>query len=396
VAGGVTVDLGNTGTLAIRGFYAHEDYNTDNVAVTSPTSSFVSNAHKTTSDDYGLSLVWSKAFDGPFARVTAGADYRYIDGQDDQDVFNVPGIVAANVVGGGKQGAFGIFGEATVKPTAATEILATLRYDDFRNTDGRIVVDGVPQTFADRAFDVWSGRLAARYQLNEPLALRASYYTGFRVPTLAELYRSFETPTFRALSNPELARERVNGGDIGMDFRSGRFTAQVTWFYNTLKDFVGSAEVGFINGKFTVQNANVARILSRGVEVGTSFALTPNWSAFLNYTYTDATVTEGPFTGNMNEGSPRNVLGAGVGYRDANWNVNLRGRWLSHSYQDISNTALQPRNTVFDFFGSYRVKRNLEVFVTATNLFDEEYIADGFGQTLGAPRQVSGGVRLYF
>jgi hypothetical protein len=44
----------------------------------------------------------------------------------------------------------------------------------------------------------------------------------------------------------------------------------------------------------------------------------------------------------------------------------------------------------------YLVKRDLEVFLAATNIFDELYISDGFGQTLGAPRQVSTGVRLSF
>jgi hypothetical protein len=28
------------------------------------------------------------------------------------------------------------------------------------------------------------------------------------------------------------------------------------------------------------------------------------------------------------------------------------------------------------------------------NVFDEEYIADGFGANLGAPAQVSGGIRV--
>ena len=396
VAGGVTLDLGNRTTLGIRGFYAHEDFRTQNVSVPDPTTSFVSNAHQTTSDDYGLSVVWSKGFDGVISRVTAGADYRYIDGQDNQDIYNVPGVLAANVLGGGKQGALGVFAEASVRPTVDTEILANLRYDDFRDTDGRIVTNGVAQTFPDRSFDVWSGRLAGRYQVIEPLALRASYYSGFRAPTLAERYRSFETPTFRGLSNPDLTRERVTGGDAGFDVHRGPFSAQFSWFYNVLKDFVASAEVGDVGGKFTVQNANIARILSRGVEAGVVHDLTKNWSVFLNYTYTNAKVTEGPFTGNMNEGSPENVFGAGVSYRDAAWNGALRARWLSHSYQDISNTALQPANTVVDFFGSYRVKRNVELFLVATNLFNEEYIGDGFGQTLGAPRQVSGGVRLFF
>jgi hypothetical protein len=42
------------------------------------------------------------------------------------------------------------------------------------------------------------------------------------------------------------------------------------------------------------------------------------------------------------------------------------------------------------------VHKNLELLFTAENLFDNEYIADGFGQTLGAPRQISVGIRFTF
>ena len=396
VAAGVTLDLGDRATLSIRGFYAHESFDTQNVSVPDSTTSFVSNAHRTTSSDYGASLVWSKGIGGFVSRITAGADYRYINGQDDQDIYNVPGVLAGTVLGGGRQGALGVFAEASLAPTANTEILASVRYDDFRESGGRIVVDGIAHAFPDRSFDVWSGRVAGAYQLNEPLALRASYYSGFRAPTLAERYRSFETPTFRGLSNPDLTRERVAGWDAGIDLRSGSFSAQISYFYSVLKDFVGSAEIGEIDDKFTVQNENIAKIRSRGVELSTNLQLAEKWSVFFNYTYTDAKVTDGPYTGNMSEGTPLNAFGTGVSYRDAAWNVVLKGRWLSHSYQDISNTALQPANTVFDLFASYRVNRTTELFLSATNLFDEAYVGDGFGQTLGAPRQVSGGIRIYF
>ena len=52
------------------------------------------------------------------------------------------------------------------------------------------------------------------------------------------------------------------------------------------------------------------------------------------------------------------------------------------------------KHFIFDFFASYRVHRNLDLFVVAENLFNSEYIADGFAQTLGAPRQVSVGIRF--
>jgi outer membrane receptor protein involved in Fe transport len=42
------------------------------------------------------------------------------------------------------------------------------------------------------------------------------------------------------------------------------------------------------------------------------------------------------------------------------------------------------------------VHRNVEIFVSGENIFDEEYISDGLGGELGAPRQFSGGLRVRF
>jgi outer membrane receptor protein involved in Fe transport len=92
---------------------------------------------------------------------------------------------------------------------------------------------------------------------------------------------------------------------------------------------------GFVGGKFTVRNTNIAKIRSRGVELIGALRFTEYLSLLGNYTYTDSEVVEGPFQGNQ------------------------------------------------------------LVFV-AENLFNRQYISNGFGQILGAPRRISGGIRITF
>jgi hypothetical protein len=147
-----------------------------------------------------------------------------------------------------------------------------------------------------------------------------------RAPTLAELYRSFETPTFRGLSNPELEEERLRGGDVGVDLRRGRVAAQLNGFYNRLENFVGSAEVGFIDGKFTVMATNVAEIRSRGVESMIAFRAWEHVTIDANYMFTDSEVVEGALTGNEVEGAPENVAALGATYSRARTTVTLKGR----------------------------------------------------------------------
>ncbi len=394
VAGALDIRLDAQSTLALRAFQAREDFDVDNVNVPDPATSFVSNRHHTQADDYGASLQWSRTYDGVLSGVVAGIDARRIDGRNDQDVFNAPGGTATRVLARGEQTSFGLFTEASLAPIEKAEVLLNLRWDRFRDADGRIVTGGVPQAFGNRAFDALSPRLAARYELAAPLALRGSYYQGFRAPTLAERYRSFETPTFRGLSNPDLERERLRGGDVGLDIRASQgVKAQISAFTNRLKNFVGSEEVGFTAGKFTVQAANVAQVRSRGIEFALDMQLTQALSAQLDHTYTDATVVRGPLRGNRVEGTPRHATGIVATYRGgAGGSAQFRGRRIGKTFQDITNEAPQDAHFVLDARAGYRVGR-LEWFASATNLLDKNYIADGFGQTLGEPRKVLLGLR---
>jgi iron complex outermembrane receptor protein len=269
--------------------------------------------------------------------------------------------------------------------------------DYFQDLDGKITTDGVTQNFGDRDFTYLSPRVAARYQITPPIAVRGAYYQGFRAPTLAERYRSFETPTFRGLSNPNLDEEQVWGGDAGIQYNLGRIWGQLNGFYNEVKDFVGSVEVESPDEKFTVQAANVAKTRAYGMELIANAQLTRELVFTLNYTLMEATVIEGPLTGNRVEGAPENVLGLSVTYTAPfGLTVSGRARYVGESFQDISNEAVQDAHWLFDILVSYQVFKHVQLFVGVTNLFDENYITDGFGQSLGAPRQVFGGIRARF
>jgi outer membrane receptor protein involved in Fe transport len=396
-AAGLDFDLTPSQQLSFRGFWADEAYRVRNVTIVSDEETFVANPHHTTSTDTGASGQWTMNGTGVLAALTGGVDFRRVDGVDDQLVINEPGGPATSIVGGGTQTSIGVFGQASVKPVERLEILAGLRFDHFDNSQGRIVVDGEADDFEDRTFDFASPRVAVRYALTDWVAIRGAGFRGFRAPTLAELYRGFESPTFRGLPNPFLREESVVGGDLGFDFQRGPFTAQVNGFYNHMDDFVGSAEVGFENGKFTVINANIPGTRSVGAELVASMRFSPQWTFTVNYAYTDSVVTEGDLAGNQMEGAPKNAV-SGV----LNWSpipailVAPGVRYVSSSYQDITNEALQDARTIVDLYASWQLERHVAIIFLAENMFDEQYIADGFSASLGAPRQVSGAVRVTF
>jgi len=396
LAGGVDIALGGAGSLALRAFYVREQFDIANVSVPDPQTSFVSNQHDIDSHDTGLSAAWTQTFRGVLRRLTAGADLRYIDGGDDQQVFNAPATpVASQIRGEGRQTSLGVFGEVSLAPVDAVEILAGLRVDSFKDHGGRIVTDGVAQQFADRTLHIASPRLAASWQFSEMALVRGSVYQGFRAPTLAERYRSFETPTFRGLSNPALDEERLTGGDIGVDARIGAVSLQVSAFHNRLKNFVGSVEDDSFTDKFTVRNANVAEVRSRGLELAGAVPLGSAVSLTGSYTYTDAAVVEGPLTGNKVEGTPRHAAQLALLARlGSGWTIYPRVRYVGETYQDITNEAKQDARTLLDLRLAYRVNQHIELSLIGENVLDEHYIADAFGGLRGSPRRFSLGLRL--
>ena len=200
VAGGVSLNLQQGGTLEARAMYSREHFDVRNVRIVDDATTFVANPHVTDADNLGLSAVWSQARTGPLAQLSAGVDLRRIDGSDEQDIYNTPGQLSAHIVGKGVQTSAGVFGQASIRPSSNTEILAGVRLDRFGNSDGRITTDGVTQSYPDRTLTIPSFRVAGRVEASPAVGVRGAIFKGFTAPTLATLYRSFESPTFRGLA----------------------------------------------------------------------------------------------------------------------------------------------------------------------------------------------------
>ncbi len=101
-------------------------------------------------------------------------------------------------------------------------------------------------------------RLAGSYLLPTETRLHASFGTGFRAPSLYQLYGSY--------GNPDLKPEKSQGYDVGISqsFLNERVKADVTYFFNWLRD-----EIDWINNQYV----NTSKSHIQGVEL--NVAATP-------------------------------------------------------------------------------------------------------------------------
>ena len=196
--------------------------------------------------------------------------------------------------------------------------------------------------------------------------LRASIGTGFKAPTLAELYQDFP-PFFFA--NPNLKPESSTGWDAGFEQGLARGTVRfgVTYFYNRIRDLITTDSTGSTY-------ANVGRATTDGIESFLAWQPLKALTLRIDYTYTEATDDvlqqellrrpkhKGNFIAEWHPLEP--------------WLVSLDvlavGGWFDGN-RDFSAQVNAPGYTTVNLATSYDLTAHLALFARIDNLFDRHY-----------------------
>jgi outer membrane receptor protein involved in Fe transport len=384
-------------------FFLHQEMGTDNPDPVVPgdrSAEFLSNIHRTPVTDLGGSLQYTRRFNALFREALVGFDLRRIAGEDRAINFASPTAAPSIENAGGTQFFAGLFGQVSIIPVPGLEILPSARVEYYRNSNGHDEQSpGITQHFEDKSYGQFNPKLAARYQIIAPVAVRAAFYRAFRAPNLDELYRPFTAIGFGLRPNPSLKPEVLYGGEGGLDITHGPFTGQITYFWNEITDQISTIPVSFFP-IFTVQQFNLQKTRSRGVEVLGEYRPLRWFSVLGGYTYTDATILENPSDTSVERkrvpGVPRHFATLTLQYRGLEGlTVTLRGRYQDAQFNEATNENKFGEHFVLDLSVSYAVNRHVEVFLLGENLTDKQYLASFFGGgQLAAPLQIFDGVRL--
>jgi vitamin B12 transporter len=107
--------------------------------------------------------------------------------------------------------------------------------------------------------------------LDASTAIRASFGTAFRAPSIGELYYPF-------FGNPNLAPERSRSFEVGASHSAGKVQLDVALFRNDIRDLIQYDPVRQTNG-------NVGRARTEGGEASASAPIAGGVGARLTYTY---------------------------------------------------------------------------------------------------------------
>lgn len=192
---------------------------------------------------------------------------------------------------------------------------------------------------------------------------KGSYGTGFKAPSLSQLYSSY--------GDVNLKPETNSGWDAGMEqsFWSERILVSATYFESDFKNLIEYSYVTYIL-------ENIDKADTKGVELTFSIRPVETLNVSAGYTYTKANNVE---TGEELLRRPRNKYNLNVNYQlSEKGNVNLgilhvgeRDDYDSEGVWPLTET-LKPY-TVVNLAASYAVTNNLKLTGRIDNLFDEEY-----------------------
>jgi vitamin B12 transporter len=198
--------------------------------------------------------------------------------------------------------------------------------------------------------------------------LKASYGTGFKAPSLTQLFVSF--PVFNFFANPNLDPEESEGYDFGFEqaLAEERVRFGATYFHNEITNLIAA------NATFT-SLINIGAATTEGVEAFVSLAVTDRFKVRGDYTYTDA----------IDDTTGLELL------RRPRHKASLNVVWLPTDRLTISATALyvgsqvdgdrsfsiQRLDTdlyfVVNLAADYDLGKGVTLFARIDNVFDERY-----------------------
>lgn len=325
----------------------------------------------------------------------AGADLRAAEGETRERFRNLGAGFTRSRVAGGRTVVGGGYGEVT---WAGGEWLLTgsARLDAWATREGhrveRDLASGAvmfQEESEDRDGVIPTARAGVRRELGGGLHLRAAAYSGFRPPTLNELYRPFRVGNDITEANAALEPERLHGVEAGIGGRREGLAWNATIFLNRLKDPVTNVTIGVGPGVFPDfpaagfipaggvlrQRQNAGAIEAAGGEADVERAMGELLSLRAAVAYTVAEVDGGEaaaqLTGLRPAQAPRLTATAGAVWRPLD-RLRLQAdvRYESARFEDDLNARVLDAAWRVDARAEWALTPAISAYLAADNLFD--------------------------
>ena len=252
----------------------------------------------------------------------------------------------------------------------------------------------------EKDFNEQSYRAGATYKLQEDSIIFANISTGFRVPTIDQLYAGdILSGRYDYTNNPDIDTEETINYEIGYRGQESMFTYDIALFQMDRDDMITRNGGNYVSDTASpIMYGNFADTRNRGLEFSLNSDRSQEFYFTFNYTYLDAQYTRydeynlvltSPVTGRDYVEGTYDLSGNTVPrtskhavYLEGNYNV--MANWLltaglnyrSSQYADEMNQVKVDGYSLIDLRTTYNTKiagLDVELFGRVENLFDEQY-----------------------
>ncbi|MGD9161772.1 MAG: TonB-dependent receptor [Desulfobacteraceae bacterium] len=361
-------------------------------------------------DEYGIMLQFNR--DMGIHSVTVGSDLKWAKCNSDY------AYAEGDRIFNGKQDFYSIFLNDEMGFMDDRLILnAGARYDYWKNHSGDFYDSTTSAirsiVYPDKSDNAFSPKAGAVYKVTEKTKLRASFGTGFKAPSLYDLYKSGPHGSTRFdLANPELEAEEMKWSyDVGFDTKPNEdLNISMTFYKSMFENYLGDKTLdpnevpswfSPDEGMAVIQPVNLGEVKIYGVEAGVEYKFNNMWSVFMNHTYNVSKIKkneEDPaIEGNYLSYTPRHMTRMGVTYDNpALFSMGVFLTSVGERYGDLENTDTKKLDAyqVADVKISRKLFSGAEIFGAINNVTDEGY--KEYYTTLNPPRTYMIGMNYKF
>ena len=233
-----------------------------------------------------------------------------------------------------------------------------------------------------------SYRTSIAHKYDNNTKLRASYGTGFRYPSLYEMYYVYQADKETTLDN--LKAESSKSYDFGIEkqFPDLNINMDLSYFNIVYTDALEGWEGNTAGGTYTTANVN-ADVKSQGIELDTNWKFSDLLRFDLNYTYTstydgaeqDNPLASGTYHNEQLVRVPRNVINLLTNvkfsnYKKLNLSLNTKYADMARDYGNAQSSYADVRlddYIVNDLSLKYNILDTYKIYLNLNNIFDEGY-----------------------
>lgn len=259
-----------------------------------------------------------------------------------------------------KERMYAAYGELKFRVTDALTATMNGRYDYIKLTyDDYLPAAAAPSL--SKSFNVGSWRGGLNYDFNDSLALYSNVSTGFRAPTINQLFAGTISPTGNVLANPNLKPEQAYNYEIGLRGKVdviGGLEWDIAAFQIDRKNFILNVAGQYALSGTNDQYQNIGGMRNRGIELAVKSNQDQLFSMDVAYTLLDAKFT-----------------------RYDNFNLLLGNRYGVYTLTPYNNSGkVVPRTPKQKLFMAARVKPLSGLTVTTEMNAQSSYFADEINQ----------------